>query len=130
MLSGGRWLSGSSQGDGQCGLRPGDCIQSGLMAPVPPSPASCLGALKDLGLEPLWRGRGKSLKEGCLSCRSPQGSVEPVCTPVFGCLVSVTVAQSASAIWARVHLPGVVMSHVQGPTALASLGTCGLTAPA
>lgn len=47
---------GSRQGDGRCGLEPEVTAFSLVSWPrMPPSPASCLGALRDLGLEPVWR---------------------------------------------------------------------------
>ena len=56
MLVAGDGCPGSRQGDGQCGLEPEMTAFSLVSWPrMPPSPASCLGALRDLGLEPAWR---------------------------------------------------------------------------
>lgn len=56
MLVAGDGCPGLRQGDRQCGLEPEVTAFSPASWPrMPPSPASCLGALRDLGLEPLSR---------------------------------------------------------------------------
>lgn len=92
MLVAGDGCPGSSQGDGQCGLEPEVTAFSLASWPrMPPSPASCLGALKDLGLEPLWRAWEEPQGRAVSHTTGHRRGLWSLFARLCGCLVSVTV---------------------------------------